>query len=41
MKKNLLYIMLSALMGGAMTSCDSWVGDTEPSVLPHLRASME
>lgn len=31
MKKNLLYIMLSALMGGAMTSCDSWVGDTEPS----------
>lgn len=31
MKKSLLYITFSALLSGALASCDSWVGDTEPS----------
>lgn len=31
MKKSLLYITFSALLSGALASCDSWVGDTDPS----------
>lgn len=31
MKKSLLYIVCSAMMGGALTSCDSWLGDTDPT----------
>lgn len=31
MKKEILYILCSAMLSGSLTSCDSWLGDTEPT----------
>lgn len=31
MKKEILYILCSAMLSGSFTSCDSWLGDTEPT----------
>lgn len=31
MKKSLLYILCSVALSGTFTSCDDWIGDTEPT----------
>ena len=31
MKKSLLYILCSVALSGTFTSCDDWLGDTEPT----------